>query len=73
MEGDFGAMARRCGTPPGRHFISGRAEGAKPFAEPRAAAANHDQRVRPTGDEHIEDLGESEQLGAYVVHPVAAL
>ncbi len=42
------------------YVIADPAEGAEPIAGPRAARTDDDKRVRPTGDEHIEDFREAE-------------
>lgn len=61
------------GASPGRYFVTGCAQRAAPFAQPRPTGTNDDQRVRPAGHENIEDLGKSEKLAAYLVHVVATL
>ena len=68
-------LRRRAGrrTSPGGYFVTGCAQRASPFAQPRPTSTNDDQRVRPAGHENIEDLGKSEKLAAYLVHIVATL
>jgi hypothetical protein len=39
----------------------------------RTARADHDEYVWATGDEHLEDLREDEQLAAYFQHAVAGV
>ncbi len=53
--------------------ITGCAEGAQPLPGTRTAQTDHHERVRSTGHKHVEDLGEGKQLGAYFMHPVAAI
>jgi hypothetical protein len=47
------------------------AERSQPLAETRTPGANHHQNVGPSGHEHVEDLGEGEQLVADVMDVLA--
>jgi hypothetical protein len=55
------------------HAIADCAEGAQPLPGARTAQIDHHERIRSTGHKHVEDLGEGEQLGAYLTHPFAAI
>jgi hypothetical protein len=57
----------------GGYLVTGRAQRAQPFAQPRPTGTYHYQRVRPAGHENVEDLGKREQLAADRAHVVAAL
>jgi hypothetical protein len=70
------------GVEPGRHsgcawsrlhVVADGTEGALPFAGTRTAPVDHHERVGSTGHEHVEDLWEGEQLGAYFMHPVTSV
>jgi hypothetical protein len=53
--------------------ITDSAKRAQPLARARSSRTEHDERVRPTGDEYIEDFREVEELTAYFIHHVAAV
>jgi hypothetical protein len=47
---------------PRRHAAVDCAQRAQPLAGAWTSGANHHQKIRPTGHEHLKDLGEGEQL-----------
>jgi hypothetical protein len=44
---------------------------AQPFAGAWASGANHHQKIRPTGHEHLQNLGEGEQLATNLMDVLA--
>ena len=59
--------------PPGRWQVPDGAERAEPFPQPRPAGMDDDEGVGSAGGVDVEDLGEGEQLAAYVVDVLAAV
>src|ERR1700739_345433 len=57
---------RRCAVAEGLY-------GLQPLAGTRASDVNHDQDMRSTGAEHLEDLGEQKKLATYLMHHLPAV
>ena len=53
--------------------ITHHAQRPQPLARMRVARTHHHERVWPARDEHLEDLGEGEELATYLMHLVAPI
>ena len=55
---------------PRRNAVADRAQTAQPLGGARSSGADHDENVRSTDREDIQDLGEREQLLADLIDPL---
>jgi hypothetical protein len=51
--------------PPWRYVVAQRSQSPTPLTWTRAADKYHHERIRPAGDEHVDDLGKEEQVTTY--------